>query len=180
MYRPGECPVGIFCDFSRAFDCIDRDILIERLYSYGIGGLPLNWIASFIKVRRQYVSLTYTSQNNVEEIKSEISFLKMGVPQIVEIDHKPLVALFKKPLNKVPARLQRMLLNLQPYNLEVLYKPGKQLYIADTLSRSYCKNDNSDTIDKEIKIKVNLLIDNLLITKTNQILFSSETIKILY
>ena len=36
-----------------------------------------------------------------------------------------------------PARLQRMLLRLQRYNLEVDYRKGPLMYIADTLSRAF-------------------------------------------
>ena len=40
----------------------------------------------------------------------------------VETDHKPLEAIFKKSLCDAPARLLRMLLRLQRYNLDVSYK----------------------------------------------------------
>ena len=49
----------------------------------------------------------------------------------VKTDHKPLVSIFKKPLNDCPMRLQRMLLRLQQYDLEVEYKKGVELYVAD-------------------------------------------------
>ena len=39
-----------------------------------------------------------------------------------------------KPLNDVPKRLQRMLLQLQKYNLQWKYKKGTSMFIADTLS----------------------------------------------
>ena len=55
----------------------------------------------------------------------------------VETDHKPLEEIFKKSLCDAPARLQRMLLRLQRYNLDVRYKRGPLMYIADTLSRAY-------------------------------------------
>ena len=42
-----------------------------------------------------------------------------------------------KPLNSAPARLQRMLLNLQKYSLDVKYLKGDQMFLADTLSRAY-------------------------------------------
>lgn len=42
---------------------------------------------------------------------------------IVETDHKPLVTLFNKPLFKIQARLQRFMLKLQCYDLDVRYKP---------------------------------------------------------
>lgn len=57
-------------------------------------------------------------------------------PVIVETDHKPLEYIFRKPLTAAPPRLQRMLLTLQKYDLDVIYKPGKSLFIADTLSRA--------------------------------------------
>lgn len=54
----------------------------------------------------------------------------------VESDHKPLQAIFKKPIHTAPCRLQRMLLRLLRYNLDVQYKPGKLMFIADHLSRA--------------------------------------------
>ena len=54
----------------------------------------------------------------------------------VESDHKPLQAIFMKPLLSAPMRLQSMLLRLQPYDLEVTYKPGKDVPFGDALSRS--------------------------------------------
>lgn len=53
---------------------------------------------------------------------------------IVETDHKPLESLFKKPLNEAPPRLQRMLLKLTRYDLDVRYVPGKKQVISDCLS----------------------------------------------
>ena len=55
----------------------------------------------------------------------------------IETDHRPLQSIFNKPLQQVPARLQHFLLQLQKYDLQVTYKPGKYLHVADTLSRSY-------------------------------------------
>ena len=55
----------------------------------------------------------------------------------VETDHKPLEEIFKKSLCDAPAKLQRMLLRLQRYNLDVRYKRGPLMYIVDTLSRAY-------------------------------------------
>ena len=54
----------------------------------------------------------------------------------VESDHKPLESIFLKPLHAAPQRLQRMLLRLQRYNLVIQYKKGKEIYLADTLSRA--------------------------------------------
>ena len=54
---------------------------------------------------------------------------------IVETDHRSLVSIISKPLDKAQARLQRMLLKLQRYNINLHCKPGKELYIVDTHSR---------------------------------------------
>lgn len=55
----------------------------------------------------------------------------------VESDHKPLETISQKPMAEVPKRLQRMLLRLQRYDLEIRYKKGSEMYVADTLSRAY-------------------------------------------
>ena len=45
---------------------------------------------------------------------------------IVETDHKPPESIFRKCLNDAPPTLQRMLLKLTKYDLDVRYVPGKQ------------------------------------------------------
>ena len=61
----------------------------------------------------------------------------------VQSDHKPLELIFKRPLVTAPKRLQRMLLRLQRYSLEVTYVRGSEMYIADTLSRAYIPGNPS-------------------------------------
>ena len=53
---------------------------------------------------------------------------------IVETDHKPLEMISLKNLTAAPARLQRMLLCLQQYDLIITYRPGKEMLLADALS----------------------------------------------
>lgn len=55
----------------------------------------------------------------------------------MESDHKPLEMIARKPLNAAPKRLQRMLLRLQKYDISIVCKKGKEMYLADTLSRAY-------------------------------------------
>ena len=62
----------------------------------------------------------------------------------VKTDHKLLETVFKKPLLSAPLRLQRMLMQLQSYDLSVVYKKGSELYIADRLSRAYLNESSSD------------------------------------
>jgi hypothetical protein len=61
-------------DLSAAFDCVDHTILLRRLHeTYGIGGLALQWIFSFLNNRTQSVSFNGAI--------SQPSELKCGVPQ---------------------------------------------------------------------------------------------------
>ncbi|XP_044167088.1 uncharacterized protein K02A2.6-like [Acropora millepora] len=69
----------------------------------------------------------------------------------VETDHKPLEPIFMKPLDATPKRLQRMLLRLQKYNLQVRYKKGKEMLLADTLSRAYLPEVNATEFTRELE-----------------------------
>ena len=60
--------------------------------------------------------------------------------ETIQSDYKPLEAIFKKPLLSTPKRLQHMLLRLQKYNIDVICKKGRDLHIADFLSRAALPN----------------------------------------
>ena len=61
-------------DLSAAFDTVDHDILLRRLAtSFGISGLTLKWISSFLTGRTQAVVFRGTT--------SAYSTVKYGVPQ---------------------------------------------------------------------------------------------------
>ena len=66
--------------------------------------------------------------------------------EVVHIDHKPLKAVFSKPIHKSPKRLQRMLMALQNYTLDVQYK-GKLKWISDALSQAYRNTTESSQHD---------------------------------
>ena len=79
----------------------------------------------------------------------------------VELDHKPLESITKKPLSAAPHRLQRMLLQLQRYTFTLVYKPGKEMVLADTLSRAYIKGNPDIDLEEDLICAVNLVMDNL-------------------
>ena len=96
-----------------------------------------------------------------------------GRPIDVLTDHKPLVAIFNKGLDKISARLQRMLLRLLKYNLNVSYLPGKEMYVADTLSRAYIKDPVTD--DPDITFVVHTVVKHLPMTPERKAEFQSAT-----
>ena len=55
----------------------------------------------------------------------------------VDCDHEPLQAVFKKPMDQSPKHLQRMRMAPQNYSLDIRYKKGRLMFIADALSCSY-------------------------------------------
>ena len=63
----------VVTDFSKAFDCIDHTLAIQRLYELGTRCEILPWIANFLTARRQRVQY--------QSALSEWKTLSCGVPQ---------------------------------------------------------------------------------------------------
>jgi hypothetical protein len=70
----------------------------------------------------------------------------------VESDHKPLEVIMKKPIHTPPMRIQKMLLKLQPYELKLVYVKGKELGLADCLSRLPLPETEENLIDDEMMV----------------------------
>ena len=68
-----EIGVCIFLDFAKAFDTVNHDILIQKLEYYGIRGIALNWMKSYLTNRMQCTEIGDT--------QSELELVKCGVPQ---------------------------------------------------------------------------------------------------
>lgn len=80
---------------------------------------------------------------------------------LVQSDHRPLESLFKKTLTSTTPRLQRMLLRLTRYYLNVQYTPGKLMYIADALSRAYLpETDVTSELADELDVAVHAVLFN--------------------
>jgi hypothetical protein len=92
-------------------------------------------------------ALTSTEANACAQIEKELlavvfamerfHFMVYGRKVTCVTDHKPLLTICKKSLASAPKRLQRMLLRLQKYDFDLIYTPGSQLVIPDTLSRAF-------------------------------------------
>ena len=66
--------VGLFVDFSSAFDTVDHKLLLNKLHRYGIRGVALDLIKSYLGDRKQRVKMpSGVTSNHVS--------IKVGVPQ---------------------------------------------------------------------------------------------------
>lgn len=63
---------ALFIDITKAFDTVDHEILIEKMWYAGIRGLPLKWFSSYLYKRSQYTKIA----NNF----SSIGFFKTRSP----------------------------------------------------------------------------------------------------
>ena len=63
----------LLLDFSKAFDLINHNILLQKLASFGLPNILMKWIASFLTERTQQVKLCNT--------QSDWNYIHGGVPQ---------------------------------------------------------------------------------------------------
>ena len=133
-----------------------------------------------------YASRTLTrSQVNYAQIEKEMLAIVFGCTRFhdyvyglkevqIETDHKPLEAILKKPLHQAPVRLQRMILQIQKYPLVVTYRPGKELVLADTLSRAYLEDQTTDVQDEDVEVH---LLNTLPISENKLKLILNESLQ---
>ena len=69
----GKYCAGVFVDLKKAFDTVDHNLLLRKLDYYGIRGIANEWFCSYLKKRKQFVSI----QNIMPSVKEILT----GVPQ---------------------------------------------------------------------------------------------------
>ena len=70
---------GIFCNLSKAFDCVNHEILLTKLHFYSIQGITIDWFRFYLTNRKQKVEIK--SPNSTHNLASDWGILKHGVPQ---------------------------------------------------------------------------------------------------
>ena len=66
--------MGLFLDFSNAFDTVNHQILLNKLGKYGIRGVANTWINSYLTNRKQFVSYN----DNVSAAKTVLCGVQQG------------------------------------------------------------------------------------------------------
>ena len=105
-----------------------------------------------IEYRSKLLTETETRYSNIEREMlavvhglEKFHYFAYGRHVTVETDHKPLESIFKKHISSTPPRIARMMLRIQKYDVEIKYVPGKDIPVADALSRvSPCPGDTID------------------------------------
>ena len=69
----GDYALGVFLDFSKAFDTVIHEIVLRKLYGYVIKSIAHDWFNSYLSCRSQYILY--------EDIKSPQEAITCSVPQ---------------------------------------------------------------------------------------------------
>ena len=65
--------ISTFVDLKKAFDTVNHRILLDKLFKYGVRGLPLQWFASYLRDREHCV--------RIGDAQSEYKTLNISIPQ---------------------------------------------------------------------------------------------------
>ena len=65
--------ISIFLDFSKAFDTVNHNILLQKMSNIGIRGIINDWFSSYLLNRKQYIS--------IESSSSDFTNMNIGIPQ---------------------------------------------------------------------------------------------------
>ena len=63
-FRQGIYTLGIFVDFSKSFDTVIHNILLEKLKAYGIQSENLKWFRSYLSQKKTVYSVQRFENRN--------------------------------------------------------------------------------------------------------------------
>ena len=148
-----EHAVGVFLDLSKAFDTVDHNILLDKLEHYGIRGVALDWVRSYLSNRLQFVQFNGQC--------SSPQTICCGVPQ-GSILGPLFFLLYINDLNNV-STLVELILFADDTNLFMSHKDP--VYLAASLNSELNK---LSTWFKANKLSLNLKKTNFMLFKPRQ------------
>ncbi len=72
-FQDKKLVLAVFCDLKKALDTVNHNILLKKLYKYGIRGRELEWFKNYLSDRKQYVV--------IKGLSSDMKDIIIGVPQ---------------------------------------------------------------------------------------------------
>ena len=141
---------------------LNKPIVLENdCSSYGMGsvlmqdGMPVFYSSrSLTKAERNYSPMEKELLAVVFACKRNDSYIIGNKDVTVKTDHKPLIKIMKKPIHIVTKRLQAMLMELQRYRIKLVYHPGKEMFLSDTLSRAPVPEDSQNYVHNYDMLKI--------------------------
>ena len=149
------------------YDATKQTIVSADASSYGLGGVllqhhngqlkPVAYCSrtltpaekEYAQIEKEYLAMVWACE------KFERYLVGLGLFTALT-DHRPLVALVNtKNLQETPLRCQRLLMRLMRYNVTAEYAPGKDMVVADTLSRSPLNRENGNHLQQDVQDHVN-------------------------
>lgn len=155
------------------FDPSLETIVSADASSYGIGGAlfqkqpdgqvrPVAYVSRtlneaerrYAQIEREGLAVAWTMTKLEEYI--------LGLPNVtLQTDHKPLVPIFStKTLDSLSPRLLRFKIRLARYSYNIVHVPGKDLLIADTLSRQPIEPSADEERFPDAEEYINLLFSS--------------------
>ena len=173
----GEYVLGLFLDFSKAFDTVNHSILYQKLEFYGIRGSSLDLFKSYLSQRVQFVEYA--------DSKSDEQEIVCGVPQ-GSILGPLLFLLYINDLAHVSSKL-----------FALLFADDSNLFISGTNLNDMINTMNEEMVKivewlhvnklslnlkkthfiifrkarKKVEVSQNIIIDNVIISRTNKTKF---------
>ena len=146
------------------FDSTQRVAIQVDASQRGLGAVLLQANGP-VEFASKLLTETESRYSNIERVREMLAVLfglekfhyyAYGRPVVVESDHKPFEAIFRKHLSSAPPRIARMMLRIQKYDAQIKYVPGKDIPVADALSRiSSCSGEDILGLDVSVH-EVNL------------------------
>ena len=134
----------------------------------------------------EFASRTLTeTQTRYAQIEKELLAVQFGLQHFhhyvfgqtvqVETDHKPLIGLVDKPINQCTPRIQRMRMQLQTYDYRLSYTPGREMHLADALSRAPEPTQYSSDLSQQHEEQVNAILSYVIPEQTTVEKYTAAT-----
>ena len=165
-YLDDDLHIGaVFLDLKRAFETIDRDILLVKLKKYGIGGEVLQWLQNYLSDRKQIVNWKNVESDPIEN--------NLGVPQGSILG--PL--LFILYINDIPEIIKEGKINLFADDT-MIYVVNKDVDVLVSILQNELIRVNKYMSVNKLKLNTNKTKFMLLCSDNQLTIFKSKDLNI--